>query len=76
MAVCPEVVGLLPPIFLGGQTAARNRERSSVKGTPLRRSRGISMKRGLVRAAIARASLSFTQLGPGCCVLGKPYLLR
>ena len=50
---------------------------SSVKGTrPPPRSRGISMKRGFVRAAISRASLSFTQSGPGCCVLGKPYLLR
>ena len=49
---------------------------SSVKGTRIPpRSRGISIKRGLVRAVISRASLSFTQY-PGCCVLGKPYLLR
>ena len=49
---------------------------SSVKGTTLRFSRGVSTKRGFVQAAISRASLSFTQSGPGCCVLGKPYLLR
>ena len=50
---------------------------SSVKGTRTPpRSRGISTKPGFVQAAISRASLSFTQSGPGCCVLGKPYLLR
>ena len=37
----------LPTIFLGGQTAAHRRQVLSVKGTLLRRSRGISMKRGV-----------------------------
>jgi hypothetical protein len=45
----------LPPIFLGSQPATHIVSCSSVKGTLLRRSRGILMK---VRAAISRASLS------------------
>ena len=50
----------LPPIFLSGRIPPRIEfSSSSAKGTRTPpRSRGISMKRGFVRAAISRASLT------------------
>ena len=66
----------LPAIFLGGHATAHHNEVLLGEGNDLPLLARDLNEASSVRAAIWRASLSFTQSGPGCCVLGKPYLLR